>query len=239
MYPRTMLLLASVLLGPLTVGAQEKIRLADGREFEGKVIVKGDTFTVNAGEKWYQFNRYDIQEYKGEVLNPVIRIATHKGDMVAVLFEDKTPNTVANLISLAETGFYKGMAFHRIIPGFMAQGGCPNSKAGAVGTPGTGGPGYKFANEIVPGLKHSGRGILSMANSGPDTNGSQFFICFKATPHLDGKHTVFGKVVTGSNVLDQLEAVGTPDGKPSETIRFNVEVVAKKNHPYVVEKLDE
>ncbi|NLF94486.1 MAG: peptidylprolyl isomerase, partial [Oligosphaeraceae bacterium] len=93
--------------------------------------------------------------------NPVIRIATSKGDIIVELFEDEVPNTVANMVSLAEQGFYQGMSFHRIINGFMAQAGCPNSKRGATGIPGTGGPGYRFADEFSPRLKHNKRGILS------------------------------------------------------------------------------
>jgi len=171
--------------------------------------------------------------------NPVIRIATSKGDMTFELFEDLAPNTVANMIELAESGFFKGMSFHRVIQGFMAQGGCPYSKRDAQGTPGTGGPGYRFADECTPKLKHVGKGILSMANAGPNTNGSQFFICFRDTPHLNGKHTVFGKILTGQDVLDKIEAAGSRDGsgRTSEKIQFNIEVVSKRNHEYKVKKL--
>ena len=171
--------------------------------------------------------------------NPVIRIATSKGDMTFELFEDLAPNTVANMIELAESGFFKGMSFHRVIQGFMAQGGCPYSKRDAQGTPGTGGPGYRFADECTPKLKHVGKGILSMANAGPNTNGSQFFICFRDTPHLNGRHTVFGKILTGLDVLDKIEALGSRDGsgRTSEKIQFNIEVVSKRNHEYKVKKL--
>ncbi|MBU0985278.1 MAG: peptidylprolyl isomerase [candidate division Zixibacteria bacterium] len=115
-------------------------------------------------------------------------IKTNKGDINLTLFADKTPITVANFVNLAQRGFYDGLTFHRVIPDFMIQGGCPS------GT-GTGGPGYTFADEIVPELRHSKPGILSMANAGPATNGSQFFITHVPTQWLDGKHTVFGEVV--------------------------------------------
>jgi peptidyl-prolyl cis-trans isomerase B (cyclophilin B) len=115
-------------------------------------------------------------------------IKTNKGVIHLRLFDDLTPITVANFANLAKRGFYNGLKFHRVIENFMIQGGCP------LGT-GTGGPGYKFQDEFVPELKHSKPGILSMANAGPRTNGSQFFITHIPTPWLDGKHSVFGEVV--------------------------------------------
>jgi cyclophilin family peptidyl-prolyl cis-trans isomerase len=126
-------------------------------------------------------------------------IETEKGKMVIELFADKTPKTVNNFVFLAREGFYDGTIFHRVIPDFMAQGGDP------TGT-GRGGPGYRFADEFHPTLKHSKAGILSMANAGPGTNGSQFFITHVPTPHLDGKHTVFGEVVGGLDVLMSIPA---------------------------------
>ena len=114
-------------------------------------------------------------------------IHTNKGDIRLVLYADKTPITVANFANLAQRGFYSNKTFHRVIANFMIQGGCP------LGT-GTGGPGYRFEDEFNPALKHDTPGVLSMANAGPGTNGSQFFITHGATPWLDGKHTVFGKV---------------------------------------------
>lgn len=169
--------------------------------------------------------------------NPVAKFVTAKGDITVELFEDKVPNTVANFIQLADKGFFKGMSFHRIIPGFMAQGGCPNSKPGARGMPGTGGPGYRFADEFAPGLRHSQPGVLSMANCGPNTNGSQFFLCFKAAPWLDGKHAVFGQVTAGLEVLKELESCGSQSGKTTETVAFDVVVVSKQDHPYAVRSL--
>ncbi len=121
-------------------------------------------------------------------------IVTPTGDIVIELFADKAPKTVNNFVFLAREGYYDGVTFHRVIKDFMAQGGDP------TGT-GRGGPGYKFADEFHPELRHSGPGILSMANAGPGTNGSQFFITFTATPWLDNKHTVFGKVVEGLDVV--------------------------------------
>jgi peptidyl-prolyl cis-trans isomerase B (cyclophilin B) len=120
-------------------------------------------------------------------------IKTNKGDIKLTLFADKTPVTVANFINLAQQDFYNGLMFHRVIDDFMIQGGCPN------GT-GTGGPGYSFEDECRMDLKHDKPGILSMANAGPNTNGSQFFITHVPTPWLDGKHTVFGTVVDQSDM---------------------------------------
>lgn len=119
---------------------------------------------------------------------------TDKGTMVIELFADKTPKTVNNFVFLAREGYYDDVIFHRVIADFMVQGGDP------TGT-GRGGPGYKFEDEFVPTLKHDKQGILSMANAGPATNGSQFFITHGPTPHLNGKHTVFGQVVEGLDVL--------------------------------------
>ena len=123
---------------------------------------------------------------------------TGKGDIVVELFADKAPITVNNFVFLARDGFYDGTTFHRVLEGFMAQGGDP------TGT-GSGGPGYRFQDEFDPTLRHSKPGILSMANAGPGTNGSQFFLTFVPTPHLDNHHTVFGQVVEGIDVLMSLE----------------------------------
>lgn len=119
---------------------------------------------------------------------------TEKGDLVLALFADKAPVTVNNFVFLAKEGFYDGLIFHRVIADFMVQGGDPTGK-------GSGGPGYRFADEFHPTLKHDKPGILSMANAGPGTNGSQFFITHVPTPWLDGKHSVFGQVIGGMDVL--------------------------------------
>lgn len=121
-------------------------------------------------------------------------ITTKHGDIRLQLFDDKAPKTVANFEKLAKDGFYDGLKFHRVIADFMVQTGCPQ------GT-GTGGPGYNFADEFHKDLKHDGPGVLSMANSGPNSNGSQFFITHVATPWLDGKHSVFGRVIDDSQKI--------------------------------------
>ena len=128
---------------------------------------------------------------------------TEAGDFVVELYADKAPKTVNNFVFLARDHFYDGVTFHRVIKGFMAQGGDP------TGT-GTGGPGYKFADEFHPSLRHTGPGILSMANAGAGTNGSQFFITHSATPHLDNHHTIFGKVIKGMDVV-----LAIPERDPS------------------------
>jgi peptidyl-prolyl cis-trans isomerase B (cyclophilin B) len=119
---------------------------------------------------------------------------TDRGQIKLELYPDKAPLTVANFVNLARRGFYDGLNFHRVIADFMIQGGCPEGS-------GRGGPGYRFEDETGNGVRHE-RGVLSMANAGPNTNGSQFFITHVATPWLDGKHTVFGKVVEGLDVVD-------------------------------------
>lgn len=124
---------------------------------------------------------------------------TDQGDMVFKLHADKAPKTVNNFVFLARQGYYDGTKFHRVINGFMAQGGDPTAT-------GSGGPGYSFEDEFHPDLRHNGRGILSMANAGPNTNGSQFFITHGPTTHLDDKHSVFGRLVEGDDVLKAIPA---------------------------------
>ena len=126
----------------------------------------------------------------------IATFATARGSIRVQLYPDKTPLTAASFVNLARRGFYNGLSFHRVIPDFMIQGGCPQGS-------GTGGPGYRFEDEVGTGLSHA-RGVLSMANAGPGTNGSQFFITHVATPWLDGKHTVFGTVIEGMDVVDAI-----------------------------------
>lgn len=127
----------------------------------------------------------------------VATITTNRGAIRVQLHDDKTPKTVANFEKLVGSGFYNGLKFHRVIADFMVQTGCPRGN-------GTGDPGYKFNDEFHPELKHDGPGVLSMANSGPNTNGSQFFITHVATPWLNNKHSVFGRVLEGQDVVDAI-----------------------------------
>ena len=138
-------------------------------------------------------------------------LETNKGPIKVTLKPDVAPMHVSSTVYLTRLGFYDGITFHRVIPGFMAQGGDP------LGV-GSGGPGYKYEGEFSDAVKHDKPGILSMANAGPGTDGSQFFLTFVATPHLNGRHTIFGEVTDGMDVLKKLEAVGSPSGKPSEPL---------------------
>ncbi len=149
-------------------------------------------------------------EYKEELDRVHATIKTNLGEFKIELYAKECPETVWNFINLAEGRqktkkegpFYDGLIFHRVISGFVIQGGCPDGN-------GTGGPGYRFIDECTPELRHESAGILSMANAGPGTNGSQFFVTLGATPHLDGRHTVFGKVIEGMDVINKIGTVAT------------------------------
>ena len=138
--------------------------------------------------------------------NRIAKVQTNHGTFSIELFEERAPRTTKNFIDLADKGFYDGVVFHRVIAGFMIQGGDPTGS-------GRGGPGYTIPDEFHPELKHTGEGILSMANAGPNTGGSQFFITLDATSWLDGKHAVFGKVVEG---MDVVRAIGSSPTGPGD-----------------------
>ena len=147
---------------------------------------------------------------------------TNMGKFKIELFEDKAPITTQNFIKLVNDKFYNGLIFHRVIPNFMIQGGCPE------GT-GRGGPGYTIKDEFHPDLKHDSKGILSMANAGPNTGGSQFFITVAPTPWLDGHHSVFGKVVEGMEVVESISKVQTGrNDRPLEDVIINSIVISPK-----------
>ncbi|MBP7145971.1 MAG: peptidylprolyl isomerase [Acidobacteria bacterium] len=142
------------------------------------------------------------------------RMETNKGTMLIKFMPEVAPMHVTSFLYLTRLGFYDGVVFHRVIPGFMAQGGDP------TGT-GSGGPGYMYEGEFKPGVKHDRGGLLSMAHAGAGTDGSQFFLTFVPTPWLDGKHTIFGEVVEGKDVLQKLEAAGSSSGRTSEKLVMN------------------
>jgi cyclophilin family peptidyl-prolyl cis-trans isomerase len=175
--------------------------------------------------RWKDEARYRAEDAKKGDL-PQVKLDTSRGEIVIELFEDDAPNVVANFITLVESGFYDGTKFHRVISGFMAQGGDPLSKDADPANDGTGGPGYRIKTQ--ESKRWHFRGVVSMANSGPNTEGSQFFITTAHTPHLNGKHSVFGRVIKGRDVADKL-AVGDVLKKAT--------VLRKRKHEYKVEKL--
>ena len=147
--------------------------------------------------------------------NRIAEVTTNLGSFQIELFEDRAPDTTKNFIDLVEKGYYDGFVFHRVIEGFMIQGGCPTGN-------GTGGPGYTISDEFHPELKHESEGVLSMANSGPNTGGSQFFVTLAATTWLDGKHAVFGKVIDGIETIRSIGTTATgPGDRPLEPIVMN------------------
>ena len=168
-------------------------------------------------------------DYKEDIERATAVVETSMGTFEAELYAKECPETVWNFINLAEGrqetdrggNFYDGLSFHRVIEGFMIQGGCP------LGT-GTGGPGYRFKDEFDASLRHESEGILSMANAGPETNGSQFFITLGPTPHLDDRHSVFGKVTKGMDVVNKIGSVKIgPMDKPAEPVVMNAVTIKR------------
>ncbi len=155
--------------------------------------------------------------------NPTARFTTNLGSFEAEIYEDKAPKTAKNFLDLAQKGFYDGTIFHRIIDGFMIQGGDP------TGT-GRGGPGYSIKDEFGKGLRHDAEGILSMANAGPNTGGSQFFITLAATPWLDNKHAIFGKITNGMDTVRNIGKVSTGAGdRPNQEVKIEKLEVQRPN----------
>lgn len=151
-------------------------------------------------------------------------LETDLGTLRFALLKDVAPRHVISTMWLTRAGYFDGLTFHRVIQQFMAQGGCPEGS-------GRGSPGYRYGGEFAPSAAHDARGTLSMANAGPGTDGSQFFITFAPTPFLNGKHTVFGKLIEGDSVLDAIEAIGTPprsEGKPKQLVKIlHASIVAR------------
>jgi peptidyl-prolyl cis-trans isomerase A (cyclophilin A) len=168
-------------------------------------------------------------DYKEDIDRIYAKFTTNMGEFKVELYAKETPETVWNFVNLAEGRqetkakegpYYDGLIFHRVIPGFVIQGGCPQGS-------GMGGPGYQFQDECLPELKHDAAGILSMANAGPGTNGSQFFITLAPTPHLDGRHTVFGKVIEGMDVINEIgmTRTGAQDRPMYDVVMEKVEIM--------------
>jgi len=184
-------------------------------------------------QAWKKEKEIRVAEAKADDL-PRVLLKTNRGDIVVELFENEAPNTVANFVALVEQGFYNGLTFHRVLPGFMIQGGCPKGN-------GTGGPGYQIPCECTQAdHRNHFRGTLSMAHAGRDTGGSQFFITLIPTTHLDGEHTVFGRVIQGMNVLARIQKRDPADlkeglGPPDEIVE--AKVLRKRAHKYEVKKV--
>lgn len=205
----------------------------EASEFQRRMLQTGAMYLSMIDEyraKWAEEKKIRAAEAKADDL-PRVKLETSKGDIVIELFENEAPNTTANFISLVEKGFYDGLKFHRVLPGFMAQGGDPKGD-------GTGGPGYAIACECVrQDYRKHFRGTLSMAHAGRDTGGSQFFLTFVPTPHLDGKHTAFGRVIDGLEVLSRLNRV--QPGEPGADQIVKATVLRKREHEYQPQTLPE
>jgi cyclophilin family peptidyl-prolyl cis-trans isomerase len=182
---------------------------------------------------WEEEQKFRAKEEEVDDL-PRVKLTTSKGEIVVELFENEAPNTVANFITLVEDEFYNGLAFHRVLPHFMAQGGDPNGD-------GSGGPGYEIPCECYQeNARMHFRGSLSMAHAGRDTGGSQFFLTFLPTAHLNQKHTVFGRVIEGFDVLDQIQRRNPEEASPPAPDKIvKAEVLRKRDHEYVVKKVGE
>lgn len=198
----------------ISIDEQKNIMMAFQRRIQAKMQeqrLKESMKTIQKGSEWkLKLQKPALMTFDSDTDYFWI-LETSKGLIRIKLMPDVAPMHVTSTIFLTKKGFYDGLTFHRVIPGFMAQGGCP------LGT-GSGGPGYKYEGEFKPNVKHDRPYLLSMANAGPGTDGSQFFLTFKATPWLDGKHTIFGEIVSGEDVMKKLEAAGSPKGTPKERL---------------------
>jgi peptidyl-prolyl cis-trans isomerase B (cyclophilin B) len=188
---------------------------------EGETIPRPSQHRPRWRQKSFKIFHKEHAQVNDTIPEVKLVMKTSKGDIKLRLFADKAPVTVANFVNLAKRGYYDGLTFHRVIPDFMVQGGCPH------GT-GTGGPGYRFEDECTPELKHDAPGKLSMANAGPGTNGSQFFITHVETPWLDGRHTVFGEVLDGRD-QDVVNAIVAGDTIISLALEGEEEILRRQS----------
>ncbi len=204
---------------PFAEDEQKQIMTAFQQKMMAKLQAQQQQQQAQAMEKLGKENEWKLKQTKPELMKFDPQkdyfwvLETNKGTVRIKLMPNVAPMHVTSTIYLTNRGFYDNTIFHRVILSFMAQGGDP------LGT-GRGGPGYQYEGEISPNVKHDRPYLLSMANAGPGTDGSQFFITFAPTPWLDGKHTIFGEVVEGQDVVKKLEAVGTPQGKPKEELKI-------------------
>lgn len=219
----------------LTTAVKKGVKLASGKDDPLDVLVREFHHDPRRHEKaWKEEQEIRAREAEADDL-PRVLLKTNRGDIELELFENEAPNTTANFISLIEQGFYDDLSFHRVLPGFMMQGGCPKGD-------GTGDPGYSIACECnQPNHRKHFRGSLSMAHAGPDTGGSQFFITLVPTTHLNGHHTVFGRVIKGMDVLAKIQKRDPSDPKetyaPPDRI-LETKVLRKRPHPYEVKKIE-
>jgi cyclophilin family peptidyl-prolyl cis-trans isomerase len=177
----------------------EQVRNSESIKLDQTAITQQEGKTMPSGK-----SEKTLADFK-EIPATQATLKTTKGEITFELYRNEAPLTTANFVNLASEGFYDNIVFHRVIPDFMAQVGDPLTKDASMQARwGTGGPGYSIADEFAPTLKHDGAGVVSMANSGPATGGSQFFITYEPTPRLDGKHAIFGKVTAGLDVLNQI-----------------------------------
>jgi len=251
-------IIVSCLLIALTTGAAwaDSVYVKDGRKLDGTVIKRDKVVTIDGSSGLYQFAASEVSDKpfpveapkkttptlaleRSDMPLPVVEIQTNQGTITVELFEDEVPNTVKNFVHVAEQGMYNGTLFHRVIKGFMVQGGDPLSKDPSNGRIGSGGPGWCIKCETDKNTHKHAKGVLSMAHAGKDTGGCQFFINLAPTPHLDGRHTVFGQVTSGLDVLDKIGATKTGAGdRPSPDIKIEKVVVkSKREHDYTPDKL--
>ncbi len=212
--------------GPLSDAEQDRVMISFQQQIMAKMKAQQEQREAQAmeqlGDKAWKLKLTKPELMKFDPNKEYFWILeTNKGNIRIKLMPEVAPMHVTSTIFLTNKGFYDGTIFHRVITNFMAQGGCP------LGT-GRGGPGYKYDGELKSNVKHDRPYLLSMANAGPGTDGSQFFITFVPTPWLDGKHTIFGEVVEGQDTVKKLEAAGSPQGKPKEPLTINKAHIEEK-----------